>query len=445
MRTYLFVIAALATGLLLPDVIRGEQADSLPQVGKPVPEFTLNNITYFDKQFATTDDFKGKWLFLDFWSTNCAACIKSFPKLSKLQELFKEDARFVLIGNNAVVSSGSTNQIEALFQKIKAKNNLQLISAYDSTLFNHWKIRGVPYLLIIDPDGIVRYITTGSDVNEEKVRDIIAGKPTSLAEVYDMSNLAEFKPVDIKKSGIIYQSLFAKWNGEKMNGYFFLQDAVDSLKKNGQVHITQFSLENMYSLAYLGFVSQEISNADSLYTKVVRKPIVERKDKEVLEAYYNYSLIIPGSMATEELFPRMLKEDLKRTFGFDVSVETRKMPVWNLVATKEASKKLKSKGGKSLFEPIDGSITRQADGSAVVSFPGGFKCVNGDFDNIFSTLMTYAWENNPPVINKAGIKGKVDIELDADMYNLEDIRRSLIKYGLDFQQDYLPMKVIVIK
>ncbi len=54
--------------------------NSLPEIGKPIPSFHLDRVRYFHQQDITEKSFKGKWLFLDFWFTNCKACIESFPK-----------------------------------------------------------------------------------------------------------------------------------------------------------------------------------------------------------------------------------------------------------------------------------------------------------------------------------------------------------------------------
>jgi hypothetical protein len=39
-----------------------------PEVGKPCPDFTLNNVAYYSKKKVSLNDFKGKWLILDFWN-----------------------------------------------------------------------------------------------------------------------------------------------------------------------------------------------------------------------------------------------------------------------------------------------------------------------------------------------------------------------------------------
>jgi hypothetical protein len=49
---------------------KGQNVD-YPEIGKPCPEFRLNNVYYFKKAYVTNNDFKGKWLVLDLFSTGC--------------------------------------------------------------------------------------------------------------------------------------------------------------------------------------------------------------------------------------------------------------------------------------------------------------------------------------------------------------------------------------
>ena len=41
-----------------------------PVVGKPCPDFTLNNLVNSKKPSLSLKDFKGKWLMIDIWDSN---------------------------------------------------------------------------------------------------------------------------------------------------------------------------------------------------------------------------------------------------------------------------------------------------------------------------------------------------------------------------------------
>src|SRR5258707_15062744 len=72
----------------------------VPEAGKPCPDFSLNNLVNSKKSRITLNDFKGKWLMIDFWEVSCTSCVASFPKINHLQTLFRDNMTIVLIGDN---------------------------------------------------------------------------------------------------------------------------------------------------------------------------------------------------------------------------------------------------------------------------------------------------------------------------------------------------------
>jgi len=245
-----------------------------PEIGKPMPEFTLDNVKYFSKTEVSLKDFKGKWLFLDFWFTGCAACVRSFPKVNTLQLQFKDEVQFLLVGINEEKFSYGKG-IESMYEKYALKQNLVIAAAFDSTLVFRWGLRSFPHIIIIDPDGIVRSITNGQNLTADGIKELIRGEPAS------------FFPKDVERSDfdptttddnkyVIYRSVLTKWNGEK--------ERVPELKyylkfKAGQkadYQIAMVPLYKIYNVAYTG--SAHWTRMDSLYEKVYPHPVLEMKD-----------------------------------------------------------------------------------------------------------------------------------------------------------------------
>lgn len=67
--------------LSLDDMLKSDSLQH-PEIGKPIPEFQLENIGNFKKSKMATADFKGRFVILDFWNKNCVSCVQSFPKLN---------------------------------------------------------------------------------------------------------------------------------------------------------------------------------------------------------------------------------------------------------------------------------------------------------------------------------------------------------------------------
>lgn len=70
-----------------------------PEIGKPCPDFVLKDVINYPKKEVRLNDFKGKWLILDFWDRDCTACIESFPKINALQKEFGDKVQFILVGD----------------------------------------------------------------------------------------------------------------------------------------------------------------------------------------------------------------------------------------------------------------------------------------------------------------------------------------------------------
>ena len=53
------------------------------EIGKPAPNFTLENI---NGEEVSLEDYKGKIIMLNFWATWCPYCVKEMPDMNQLQE-----------------------------------------------------------------------------------------------------------------------------------------------------------------------------------------------------------------------------------------------------------------------------------------------------------------------------------------------------------------------
>ncbi len=412
-----------------------------PVVGKPLPDFTLDDITHYKKRTASTGDFKGKWLFMDFWFTGCAACIKSFPKVNEFQKEFKGDAVFLMVGEN---DKQYNNGIDKLYERLREKQGLTMPSAYDSIIVKRWEITAMPYILIVDPEGIIRYITDGRDMTREKVRDLIDGKEVSfVVHQHARPERPQFDPNNsgTDSSALIYQSILSKWGGEDQRTPQKISYWMRYIKKDG-LKISMAPLEWIYNYAFTGVCMWDLPN-DSLYGKVYPYPVIEVTDKRPFEfdynhdvgkGTYNYGLKIPSSKATAEYVMTRMQQDLETAFGFKASLETREVPVWNLVvADSRIVQKLKTKGVE-FWDSTDSS-------GGAAGFSGG----NCTVDQFLEQVMNYIGTGQPPYFNETGIPYNIDLKMDCDMTNREAVRKELQRNGLDLVKGTRKMQVVVIR
>ena len=155
-----------------------------PIVGKSCPDFTLTDVNFFKQKIVSLKDFHGKWLVLDCWNRYCSNCISSMPRMDSIRKEFKNQIEVVYIGytGNLHAKESDNKEIRILYERVQREYNLDLPMAFDSLLMDRFKIAATPYIIIIDPNGIVRAITTHIDRIE--LNKIIRGEKVFLKKAY---------------------------------------------------------------------------------------------------------------------------------------------------------------------------------------------------------------------------------------------------------------------
>ncbi|MBO9563796.1 MAG: redoxin domain-containing protein [Niastella sp.] len=406
-----------------------------PVTGEPVPAFTLSNVKYHTSKTITPTDSRGKWLILDFWSKGCVACVKSFPKVNEMQQAFKENITFVLVGNN---EQQYNKDIEHVYETYRKRMGLQLAVAFDSTLFERFGINAVPHVIVVDPAGKVYAITSSGLFEKETLQALIDNKKPAYYKSY--SNFEKMPegthkvweyfitegqqvPEDIR-----YRSVLSQYNGGANVGGGTL--ATDADRRLYQC--VRFNLAQLYNTAYYGVSSWMYGHP--LYARTWPRPVLEMRDTTKFKAdytfstgLYNYSLIVPqpgiGNIQVA------MQADLQRYFGYEAFIETRMMPCWKLTATPEGMKRLTTKGGPVKYEES----------------PDRLLYTNQPLEVLIRNIEYYSSQWAYPIIDETGITQRIDIELEAAKADFEDMRKALEALGLKFELVRRPMKVLVIR
>lgn len=109
---------------------------------------------------------KGKVVVLDFWATWCPPCRKSIPELNDIADSFKDD----------VVVVGVSDEKPEVVQEFMAGTKMAYHVAVDpqGTTSKAVGVRGIPHVLVISPDGIVRWQGFPLDDKEPLTKATIA-------------------------------------------------------------------------------------------------------------------------------------------------------------------------------------------------------------------------------------------------------------------------------
>jgi peroxiredoxin len=133
------------------------------QVNMPAIPFTAVTIKGDTVNFP--EDFNGKYVLLDFWSTGCPHCIVDIRTCYR--DLYKEFSgpRFEILG----IADDPKNKVE----KFVSQNMIKwpMISAQGSLILESYRVEAYPALFLVDPDGII--ISKGQELNKEKINVVI--------------------------------------------------------------------------------------------------------------------------------------------------------------------------------------------------------------------------------------------------------------------------------
>ncbi|MGL5682684.1 MAG: TlpA family protein disulfide reductase [Marinifilaceae bacterium] len=110
----------------------------------------LPNATYKNQneESVSLESLKGKYLYIDFWATWCGPCCAEIPHLKKLEEKFH--------GKNIEFVSISCDKDLTKWKDMVQKEQLggiQLNVRDDRALMDAFGIRGIPYFVLVDPQG----------------------------------------------------------------------------------------------------------------------------------------------------------------------------------------------------------------------------------------------------------------------------------------------------
>jgi len=121
-------------------------------IGKPAPDFTLKNM---QGQNINLTEQRGSIILINFWASWCGPCRKEMPVLQTLQDKY-QDLGVQVWGINV-------EQENQAGRDFLANLDLSFSIFFDETnkLSQTYQVEAMPTTVIVDRDGVVRYVFRG--------------------------------------------------------------------------------------------------------------------------------------------------------------------------------------------------------------------------------------------------------------------------------------------
>lgn len=138
-------------------------------IKKEAPEFSLVNMKGENVSLA---DLKGKVVVLDFWATWCGPCVSSFPGMQAAVNKYKDDKEVEFL---FIDTWQREENYKELVENFIAKNNYTFHVLFDEmkdrdkATVTAYGAKGIPHKVIIDKEGNIRFESSGSSPDVEKI------------------------------------------------------------------------------------------------------------------------------------------------------------------------------------------------------------------------------------------------------------------------------------
>ena len=158
-----FILFALAVCVLAPAAAQesnnGKQMWAKSVLNESAPELIV------EKWLSDAPETEGKFVLIDFWATWCGPCRAAIPHMNEFSKKFSDD--LVVIG----LSDEKEDTVAAMKEPV-----IEYFSAIDTkkTISQALEIKGIPHVILIDPQGIVRWEGFPSLKGHELTAEVIA-------------------------------------------------------------------------------------------------------------------------------------------------------------------------------------------------------------------------------------------------------------------------------
>lgn len=147
------------------EALTNDYIDYSLRAGRPFRPFVASEFTTGIP--ISLSSLKGKYVYVDFWSTWCSPCVSMIPTLKKLYRQVDKN-RFEFLG---IVGNDTPERLRAFIKKHEVKWP-QVLSVGKTGLIDEYHVTTYPTSILLDPNGKVIAINLDLEKLETKLREL---------------------------------------------------------------------------------------------------------------------------------------------------------------------------------------------------------------------------------------------------------------------------------
>jgi len=155
------------------DMIKNNQQQSVTkpiQAGKPAPEIALPDT---EGNLFTLSSLRGKYVLIDFWASWCGPCRDENPNVAAAYLRYK-DKNFTVLGVS--LDKNKADWLQAIQEDKLTWQHVSDLKFWETPMVQLYGFNGIPYNVLIDPQGIVIADNLRGDDLIKKLEQVLKGE-----------------------------------------------------------------------------------------------------------------------------------------------------------------------------------------------------------------------------------------------------------------------------
>ncbi len=385
-------------------------------IGSKMPDLEIKNIANYPTSSVRISELEGKAIVFYFWGVRCLSCVQSMPKLAELQKKFCDKLALFMVTEEA------EDVLQKFFDKRTYLKEFKIPSINNQIILRKlFPLDGVPHVVWMGPDGLIKAITEGNELTETNLIKLVQGNQLSLP-VKEVTKHHDFTQ-PIVRAAPAFDSLVLTTSSfsRSLNGLKPENRLISNPHWRRFIHINASPVD-MYITAY----NNEISLSARLDQ---RTRIILDMDRTlpVLNKQYCYEVLIPASADIEEdlvKFKKIARKDLDCFFNFRSAIEIRQISCYFV------------ESDSVLFQQPDSSYLDEGIGAILYSRQQTERVVSAIKSKYSFDRQVVAGKNNGKFLT---------VKLGNKYNDLQTLKADLAKYAIRLLEGQTEMKVLVIR